>query len=73
MAHINILPWREDLRKQRQKEFGIMAGIGAAVASAIVGLIYLQVLARHDGSGLNNKSLLNGGSHPNWLSPMTKK
>lgn len=29
MARINLLPWREERRKQRQKEFGIMLGLGA--------------------------------------------
>jgi type IV pilus assembly protein PilN len=30
MAHINLLPWREKLRKQRQRDFGLMA-LGALV------------------------------------------
>jgi type IV pilus assembly protein PilN len=29
MARINLLPWREERRKQRQKEFGVMLGLGA--------------------------------------------
>ena len=38
MAKINLLPWRVELRKERQKEFGIMMGIAAVVALAIFGL-----------------------------------
>lgn len=34
MARINLLPWRAERRKQRQKEFGIM--LGAAAAGAIL-------------------------------------
>ena len=32
MAHINLLPWREKLRKQRLRDFGLMA-LGALVLS----------------------------------------
>ena len=38
MAHINLLPWREDLRKERQRDFAI-----AAAGSAVLGV--LAVLA----------------------------
>jgi type IV pilus assembly protein PilN len=36
MARINLLPWREELRNQRNQEFGIVAGITAAVAILII-------------------------------------
>lgn len=36
MARINLLPWREELRAQRNQEFGIIAGITAAVAVLII-------------------------------------
>lgn len=39
MARINLLPWREERRKQRQKEFAVMFGcfaIGAALLSFII-------------------------------------
>ncbi|HVI58691.1 MAG TPA: PilN domain-containing protein [Luteimonas sp.] len=29
MARINLLPWRAERRKQRQKEFGVMLGVAA--------------------------------------------
>jgi type IV pilus assembly protein PilN len=35
MAHINLLPWREDLRKQRKRDFFIIAG-SAAFAMVLV-------------------------------------
>lgn len=43
MAHINLLPWREELRKQKQKEFGVSAIISVAVAGVVVLLAHLQV------------------------------
>jgi len=36
MAKINLLPWREELRNQRNQEFGILAGLSAAVAVLII-------------------------------------
>ena len=36
MAKINLLPWREELRVQRNKEFGIVAGISAALGVLII-------------------------------------
>lgn len=35
MAHINLLPWREKLRKQRLREFGVMV-LGALVLTVAV-------------------------------------
>jgi type IV pilus assembly protein PilN len=43
MARINLLPWRAERRKQRQKEFGIMLGvaaIGAVVLSFLIVTFY---------------------------------
>lgn len=43
MARINLLPWRENLRKQRQREFG-MTIAGALVVTLLVGvLVHIQV------------------------------
>ncbi|MGY6631997.1 MAG: PilN domain-containing protein [Wenzhouxiangella sp.] len=36
MAKINLLPWRENLRQQRQKNFMISLGVGVLVAAALV-------------------------------------
>jgi type IV pilus assembly protein PilN len=43
MAHINLLPWREELRKQKQREFGLMAAGGVIIAGLIVLLSHLHV------------------------------
>jgi len=44
MAHINLLPWRENLRKQRQRDFYKHLGAGLAVALGLVvaGHMYAQ-------------------------------
>lgn len=43
MARINLLPWREELRKKKQQDF--LAGIGAGflVTGLILVLVYLHV------------------------------
>lgn len=36
MPHINLLPWREDLRKRRQKEFGVIALVTMLLMGGVV-------------------------------------
>lgn len=36
MAHINLLPWRAELNKQKQREFAFTAGGGVLIAALIV-------------------------------------
>ncbi len=43
MAHINLLPWREELRKQKQKEFISTASISAVLAGMLVLVAHLYV------------------------------
>ncbi len=45
MPRINLLPWREELRKQRQKEFGLMAGLAVVLMAAVVALAHMQIAA----------------------------
>jgi type IV pilus assembly protein PilN len=43
MARINLLPWREELRKQRQREFGVMVA-GALFITLLLGFyVHLHV------------------------------
>lgn len=46
MARINLLPWRETLRKERQREFGFMLFGGAVIASLMVGYWYWFMLGQ---------------------------
>ena len=41
MATINLLPWREEFREQKKKEFFIHLGI-AAIAAALVAFLWMQ-------------------------------
>lgn len=43
MARINLLPWREELRKERQREFVTALAGGAVLAGLVVLLIHMQV------------------------------
>jgi type IV pilus assembly protein PilN len=43
MAHINLLPWREELRKQKQKEFVTTAVVSAVFAVLLVFAAHLYV------------------------------
>lgn len=36
MANINLLPWRAELRKQRQREFSVVIGLVALAAAGVV-------------------------------------
>ena len=42
MPQINLLPWREELRSRRKKEFAVTAGIAVLATLGIVGLVHLQ-------------------------------
>lgn len=43
MARINLLPWREAARQQRQKDFLIVAGIALGVTLLVAALVHLFV------------------------------
>lgn len=43
MAHINLLPWREELRQQRKKEFFTVIGGMAIVAAGLVLVAHIYV------------------------------
>ena len=43
MARINLLPWREELRKQKQRDFGIIAVSSIILAGLVVLLAHFHV------------------------------
>ena len=59
MAKINLLPWRESQRKEKQQEFFVMLGAGAAVAVLAVLLVHFQVEAKINGQERRNAYLKN--------------
>ncbi|GHA84722.1 PilN domain-containing protein [Cognatilysobacter bugurensis] len=54
MARINLLPWRAERRKQRQKEFGLMLGLAAAAAIGVSLLISTYYDAQIEGQNERN-------------------
>jgi type IV pilus assembly protein PilN len=42
MARINLLPWREELRKERQQQFFTMAGLSGGLMLAIIALVHIN-------------------------------
>ncbi len=43
MPRINLLPWREELRKRQQKEFGVTALVAALVAVLAVYGVHVEI------------------------------
>lgn len=59
MARINLLPWRAELRKQRQKEFNAMLGAAAAAGVLISFLIVMYYNGQIEGQNQRNQYLTN--------------
>ena len=51
MIRVNLLPHREEARKRRQQQFGVLAGISLAIALLVAGAVWLfldqQVTQQH--------------------------
>ena len=59
MPHINLLPWREAARQERQRQFAVVA-VGAAVLASLVGVfIHLQFAGIIDTQNGRNQFLEN--------------
>jgi type IV pilus assembly protein PilN len=57
MPHINLLPWREELRRERQRQF-INVAVGAAILMVgVVVLVHLQVASMISNQNSRNKFL----------------
>ena len=59
MAHINLLPWREELRKQKQQQFAVVSAGSAVVAGLLVLLVHMQVDSLIEDQNTRNKFLEN--------------
>jgi len=57
MARINLLPWRETLRAERQREFGFMLIGGVIIAGLLVGYWYWFALGLVDHQNKRNAYL----------------
>lgn len=57
MAHINLLPWREELRQQKKKEFFTIIGGTAIVFAGVVLLVHMYVAGMIDYQNSRNNLL----------------
>lgn len=57
MSRINLLPWREERRKQQQIEFFVILGVAAAITLLIWGVIHMHYSARVDYQSSRNQFL----------------
>ena len=46
MVKINLLPWREELRKQQQQDFILAIGAGVVATCFIFGMVFLHIEGR---------------------------
>jgi len=59
LTTINLLPWREELRQEQKKQFGVLTFLMMTLAAAIVGLIHIQMGTKIDYQLSRNKFLSN--------------
>jgi len=52
---INLLPWREELRQEQKKQFGVLTALMMFLAAALVGLIHIQMVTKIDYQLSRNK------------------
>lgn len=57
MAHINLLPWRAELLKQKQREFAFSAGGGILVAALVVLLSHVHFEGKIENQNQRNQYL----------------
>ena len=59
MAHINLLPWREELRKERNKDFYTVMGLAVGLMIVIIAAVHLQIQSEIDYQNRRNSFLQN--------------
>lgn len=57
MARINLLPWREELRAQQQKDFVVQVALAAVFGAAIWGLWHMQMAGMIENQNSRNSFL----------------
>jgi type IV pilus assembly protein PilN len=57
MARINLLPWREELRKQKQREFAFTLAGAAILGALLVLLAHMQVQGMIESQSARNRFL----------------
>ena len=59
MAKINLLPWREELRQQKQQEFLTSIGLAVLLTATILGAVHMYIEGLKDYQISRNKMLQN--------------
>ncbi len=57
MARINLLPWREEQKKQREKKFYLLLGLAFVAALGLVAALHLEMQNRIDFQNSRNNFL----------------
>ena len=57
MAKINLLPWREELRQERQNDFLIMLGIGLFAAAVLMIVVHVTISSMTENQQNRNQYL----------------
>lgn len=57
MAKINLLPWREELRKQKQKDFVAVMGLSALATIGLLIAVHLYIEGLQEYQGQRNQLL----------------
>ncbi len=57
MAHINLLPWREEQRKEQIRQFATTAGLSVILTLAIIVLVHVTFNSQISFQNLRNKTL----------------
>jgi type IV pilus assembly protein PilN len=57
MAKINLLPWREELRQQKKKEFLSLLGLAALTTVLLLGLVHMYISGLKEHQEQRNKML----------------
>ncbi len=57
MARINLLPWREALRKEREQRFYLMLAVASVVTLLIMSYVHVIISGKIDGQNRRNQFL----------------
>ena len=57
MAHINLLPWREELRREQQRQFLTIMGLSVILMGLIILAVHLRIAGMIDHQESRNRFL----------------
>jgi len=57
MPHINLLPWREELRNARKRQFNTALAGGAVITALAVAFVHIQMTSMIEGQNQRNQFL----------------